>query len=227
MRSILLSLIAGLSLTACLNQETPLLPAMRLATRSATPQELRQHVVYLSDAKGTFCGGLLLSRASLVTAEHCFDGRQDPMRAITLRQDILTVGEVVARGEHQLTAYAPSARDLAVASVWGTTFPVNQNLPRLERPLLKGEIAQAWIPSLDENGAVQLSQKNCPVLGQAAGVIELNCTIKPGASGSPLLIEEEGQMVLAGVLVARGRDDTAGIAIAAHAHLLLSLQASP
>lgn len=222
MRYTPLGLIVGLCLAAC-GGDTGLLSSLPLGPRASNPQDISRQIVYLSDAKGTFCGGLLLSDATLVTAEHCFDARQDPMRAITPHQDILTVGQVLARGSQHLTAYAPTAQDLAVASV-AVSFSVDAALPRLARPLLQGEVVQAWIPTLGVQDAVQLAVKSCPVLGQSGGVVELNCVIEPGASGSPLFVEDEGVLTFGGVLVARGQDDTTGIAVATHAHLLLAMQ---
>lgn len=144
------------------------------------------------------------------------------MRATTVRQDTLDIGRVTARGSQRLTSFAPSAQDLAAASV-DVPFPIYPSLPRLARPLLKDEIAHAWIPTMDANGAVQLAVTPCPVLGQLGGVIELDCSIEPGASGSPLFVRDQDSVLFAGVIVARGQDDTAGIAVATHAHLLLEL----
>lgn len=116
---------------------------------------------------------------------------------------------------------APS-RDLALANLEAPLSRATR-LPRLEHPLLAGEVVEAWVPQVDGIGNVEATRISCPVLGQSGTLIELDCVIRPGASGLPVLVDELGKTHLAAILIARGQDGQEGIAVAVHIHATLPL----
>lgn len=132
------------------------------------------------------------------------------------------IGPVVARGSELSAQFATTSRDLALANLEAPLLRATR-LPRLERPLLAGEIVEAWVPRVDGIGNVEATRISCPVLGQSGTLIELDCVIRPGASGSPVFVNEFGKTTLAAILIARGQEGQEGIAVAAHIHATLPL----
>lgn len=218
MRVIFAALLMGLSMAAC--GGGPGLPAR--SDPGLSFSDFSGQVAYVVDAQGTFCSGLILSATVLLTAEHCFDDRQDPVRVRLVDQSSRVLGSIIARGSQYLGAYPPSARDLALVRIVADPAPQDRihQIPKLTRALRAGEQARVWIPFVDSHGAVRLMHRSCPVLGQADGVVELACHTQPGASGAPVFVLDRQGWALAGVLVARGQQANAGIAVAAHAELL-------
>ena len=218
-------MVLGSALYSCLaacGWSDGIFPPLPLGVTEQNITDPTRNVVYIVGAKGTFCGGVLLSASILATAEHCFDGQQDPMTATTLQQIDAQVERVEARGSVDFAPYAPSVQDIATARL-SEGLSGNAPLVRLMRPVLQKEVIQAWIPFRNQYGLIEISVLLCPVLGQADGLIELDCHIQPGASGSPIFAEDQGHLKLAGILVARGQGGNKGIAVAAHAHLIAEL----
>ena len=198
------------------------IPSLPLGVSGQKIVDPTRNLVYIASANGTFCGGVLLSASTLATAEHCFDGQHDSMTATTLHQTEVQIEHVEARGSVDLTSYSPSVQDIATARL-SEGFSVTAPLARLMRPVLQKEVIQAWIPFRNQYGLIEISVLLCPVLGQVDGLIELDCQIQPGASGSPIFAEDQRHLKLAGILVARGQGGNKGIAVAAHAHLITEL----
>ena len=221
MRIIVLASALYSCLAAC-GWSDGVFPPLPLGVTEQNIIDPTRNVVYIVGAEGTFCGGVLLTASTLATAEHCFDGQQDPMTATTLQQIEAQVVSVEARGSNNLVPYATSVQDIATARL-SEGFSVDAPLARLMRPVLQKEVIQAWIPFRNHYGLVEISVLSCPVLGQADGLIELDCHIQPGASGSPIFAEDQRHLKLAGILVARGQGANKGIAVAAHAHLITEL----
>ena len=221
MRIMVLALALCSCLAAC-GWSDGVFPSLPLGTTGHDIIDSTQNVVYIVDSNGSFCGGVLLSASTLATAEHCFDGQQDPMTATTSQQTEVRIERVEARGSIDLRSYTPSVQDIATAGL-SEGLSATAPLARLMRPVLKNEVIQAWIPFRNQYDLVEISVLSCPVLGQAGGLIELDCHIQPGASGSPIFAEDQRHLKLAGILVARGQDANKGIAVAAHAHLITEL----
>lgn len=223
MRISLLTALASLALAGCLDIALSPFPVpARVAAQNA--RDATTKIVYLEHASGTFCGGVLVSRDRLLTAEHCFERRRDPVLASTPEPiaEQVPIGLVVARGSELSAQFARTSRDLALANLEAPVLRATR-LPRLERPLLAGEIVEAWVPQVDGTGSVAVKRISCPVLGQSGPLIELDCVIHPGASGSPVFVDELGKTALAAILIARGQDEQEGIAVAAHIFAALPL----
>lgn len=223
MRISILIAMACLALAGCIGRmPTPF--SVPAHVTSQTARDATANIVYIEDAAGTFCGGVLVSRDRLLTAEHCFDRRHDPVLVSSPGPIAghVPIGPVVARGSELSAQLSTTSRDLALANLEAPLLRATR-LPRLERPLLAGEIVEAWVPQVDGIGNVEATRISCPVLGQSGTLIELDCVIRPGASGSPVLVDELGKTTLAAILIARGQDGQEGIAVAAHIHATLPL----
>lgn len=203
----------------------PLLPVpAALQGGGASVQDVARTVVYMEDRAGNFCGGVLIGPTLLLTAEHCLVGKMAPIFATPANSasDRTRVGPILASGSRALSGMSATARDMAVAET-GFMPAGTSAIARLDRPLREGEPVQAWIPVPSDTGAVRISKIDCPVLGQAGAVVEFACQTRPGASGSPMFIEDRGTLVLAAILTGRGQGATAGIAVATHASAVNAL----
>jgi protease YdgD len=179
------------------------------------------------------CSGTLVASDLVLTAGHCVL-RPDRRGAVAPERVEFRTGAYPGHGSRTYEVrdivvhplYIGAAEDDAqwiphdaalVRLSAGVPDHVARPIPVLAR--LQG--APTFLASYRGGRGQRARERRCPILGDWPEVVSLSCDVRPGESGSPIVVSVNGELGLVGVVSASSRMKRTEMAIAAKADNLI------
>lgn len=181
------------------------------------------------------CSGTLIAADLVLTAGHCVL-RADGRGAIAPRGVAFRTGAYPGFIAHQFRASDVVVHPFFIATDHGMAQRMGHDggLVRLDEAV-PPEVAlpipvvdpgppgsSAFLASYRGGRGERARERRCPVIQEGQDVVLLSCDVRPGESGSPILVSESGRLGLVGIVSASSQVKRTEIALAAKAADLIN-----